>query len=246
MTYTTFLPELSEEVLIRSSIEVIKNYSMTTSKLYELCQTEHFWIKKLKYNKLPLIPFDDFILKGSNFKSWSELYIVMQEAYNQLMDIMLVNKIEAGRKYNKTNGIMNIELYIYENLTSDDLLNILPKESFVFYYENVLFETNNYKPNLLKIQLNNDSYNLKYIVLDTETENFIQSGVNISKLEMLNILTLLLFDVVILDSTDFDIGGEDNLSMLYVQSDINHLSTMMDRQSLWMTLDYQGLLKATY
>ena len=167
----------------------------------------------------------------------------METPKSQLIsDILLINKIESLRPYNKTSGVMKIDLYTtYEDEGSDALLTILPKESYTFYLDKELFNVDNYSPNLLKIQLIDDGYVLKYTVLDLDSENFVESTVKINESELTTILTLIMHDADRLGS-DFDIYDDHNQSFYPFNCDINPNSLLIGRESIWDTLKYLNAL----
>lgn len=241
-----FLPELSKEVLLRADLNTLRNYCASNKALHNLCESKHFWIEKMQYNHLPVPVFDDDAIKNykkqneikSNYKLYYSLYDSMLKNKKLIQDILLINKIESHRPYNKSKGIIKVDLdMIYEELGSDALLTLFPKESYIFYNDNELTETDNYSPNLLTIQLINNDYILKYTVLDLDTEFFLESSTKIDENELILVLGLIMFDVD-LYGTDFDITDDKNNTFIPFDSNINPNSPLIGRESIWDTLKY--------
>lgn len=237
-----FLPELSEEVLIRADLDTLRNYCIVNKQIHKLCESKAFWIKKMQYNNLPVPIFDEEKYKKNNKikseKLWYDVYHTLLTHQKIIKDILLINKIESRRKYNQSNGIIKIELYdFYEDGSADTLLSLFPEESFVFYLDDALFNTNKYGLNLLKFQLIDDYYMLIYTVLDLETENFLESKTKINELEVMKILGQIMFDAKDL-MTDFDILDEHNNTFYQLNMNINPNSPLIGRESIWDTLKY--------
>lgn len=204
----------------------------------------------MQYNNLPTPTFDEEAVKKykknhkikTDYEVYYKLYDIVLKNKKLIEDILLINKIEFSRPYNKSIGIIEIDLdLIYEDLGSDALLTFFPKESYIFYdpdeNDKVPITPDNYDPNLLKIQLINNNYILKYIVLDLDTEIFLESSVKIDENSLINIIGLILFDVE-LYGTDVDIMDNNNHSFFPFNGNMNPNSTLIGRESIWDTLKY--------
>jgi hypothetical protein len=151
----------------------------------------------------------------------------MVQASEITKGILLINKIEKNRNYNKSNGVIKIELYdSYEEDGSDALINILPDFNIDI----------NYSPNLIKITLLDNDYNLEYIVLNLETEDFETYSKIVPEKEIIRILTLFLFDSYTL--YDINILDDKNQDFLPINENINPNSPLIGRESMWDTLKY--------
>lgn len=239
-TQNDLLPESIYEILLRADLETIQQYCMTHKT--NLCKDDNFWNNKLKGKveigkNLPSIYIDehrtvehyiDNMGVDNISELWKVLYTNMNQANVTIKNILLINKIEKNSNFNKSDGIIKIELYeSYEDGGSDALIHILP---------NFNIKLDNYTPNYIQITLIDNDYKFDYTVLDLDTEEFITYSKILDEKEIINILTLFLFDYHTLFV--LDIIDDNNNSFLPINDNINPNSPLINRERIWDTLKY--------
>ncbi len=229
------------EILLHSDLKTIHQYCMTHKNNH--CDTI-FWKNKLKgkiyFNHyLPSIIIDEnrtvehfmYNLELNDINQLSkELYIIMEKSYNKAKHILLVNKIEKNSNFNKTNGIIIID--INSDLSygkGTELTNILPFNITIDYY----------LPFSIKFTLLENNYKIEYEIFDAGTEDYEIYEKILNENEMINILTLFLFDTYTLYS--IGIVDDKNKSFSPINATINPTSSSFGRERIWDTLKYMNI-----
>lgn len=179
-------------IMINSSIDVLKNMCMTNQQAMKYCRSKTFWNDKLINNQIPVIPIDDkYIdryldnLEVTIDKFWEKMYSLMVHASEIAKGILLINKIEKNRNYNKSNGV--IEIHVYDSYEGEG-------NHAIYLLEPIFDISIEYSPNIIKITLRDIDYKLEYTVLNIETNDNQTYSKIVSKKEIIRILTLFLFD----------------------------------------------------
>jgi len=235
------------EILLRADLETIRQYCMTHKN--NLCKDDSFWKNKLKDKvdfgeNLPSIYIDDIrtvegymdILEIKDMRNlWKALYQNMKKAKNTAEHILLINKIEKTSKFNRTDGIIIIELYdSYEYDGSDTLINILADFDVII---------DNYSANYVRMTLYENNYKFKFTGLNLKTKDLDTYTEIVNEDKIIRILTLILFD----SYTLFDIDIQDNRGKTFLPNirynvpNIRNDWILAGRQRIWDTLKYLNI-----
>jgi hypothetical protein len=245
MEHVNLTNDIIYEILLRADLETIRQYYMTHKN--NLSKDESFWKDKLKgkieFNRdLPSIYIDDirtvtWYMDNLEIKNICDLGKILYQHMRKVKDtankILLINKIESTSEFNKSEGVIIIELYeSYEEQGSDALINILPNFDFIL---------DNCSANKITITLLEKNYIFEFKFLDFKTEKFQTYASILSEDQILHMLTLFLFD----SNTLFviDIISNNGTSFLPWTRDINYNDataaiSFIDRQRVWDTLKY--------
>lgn len=229
------LPELIDEILLRSDLETINSYFMTHK-----CNMEQFWIRKLKDKveigkNLPSITFrehhtiEDY-MKMLNVGVGNLSKVVtslMRKAEYFAKRILLINKIEKNAKVNKTTGV--IYSIFDENYFPREVKYILSKLLPTFSQTDGIFYDNYVKIELLDDVLYRVKYS-GYDEFDKVSVKFLNVLVNEDII--LEILTVSIFESLTLFK---NANITDRNNELFLPSITNIIP---ERERIWDTLKY--------
>lgn len=219
------------EILLRSDIGTIRQFSFTNKKIYQLCNQEHFWQSKLKLDGLPNIIFDemrhiDYIavcVQIKNFELWINLYKFMKRAQFEAKVIILINKIEKKKGFGYTGVIMmnfKNSTYAMEDDGGAAAVQAILTE---FIIDDIGI------PVSISIELLDHHYELKYKVLIQDKT--VSYNAIIDEQKVVRILTLFLFDY-------YTIIGEFNIVDIVGDSFLYQKGSYYKR-GMWDLIHYQ-------
>lgn len=150
--------ETMKEILLRANTDTIKRYCQTSTIAKRLCDDERFWKEKFARDNL-YFPIswdadDNYYIDNYNF---------FINKLNNIRIALKINAIEKNRTYNKTKGIIivNIEHMEKDNLRDlSDLLNI-EIESDIITFNEIQFHLTD-KGYLIKLTRDNKIIDLGY------------------------------------------------------------------------------------
>lgn len=239
--------------MLRSDITTIQKYCQTNIEAYKMCHDLIFWNEKLKYeNSIPIV-LSDREIDDSVFDSYNEmfntnnryiiLYNLIKLAEHDAKFALMVNQIETERKYNPSFGTMSVELsgeklphyYVIYDIIKPTLIN--------FNIENWTYNTISITYDYIE-----GSYSLNYnLFTNDEDEEEQDFDIIITKLQAIQILTLLLFDKYTAVNEDIYIKGRRDLEFYYDRDpsgnyDYNYYIRYNIYETLYQ-LEKQGLLE---
>ncbi len=233
---TILVDDTLREILLRSDVETIEQYCLTTKDANKLCNDQYFWHDKLLLEGLP--SFIHYDLKNINnhysdlFKTKNKLIILYQlmiTANKDARKILMINDIEKHRQYKPTIGVIS---------TNDG--EIIQVKTFNVLPEKAVKKLNKFGDDeicVIEIHYKKDQYQLYLYSCSDVSQNI--SHYKITYHEALNILTVLLFekyvdinpDLILVnsnmtqfyDDTDFKGGDVDMLMMQTYYETLNAL-----------------------
>ena len=186
---TTLVPkDILYNILLQSDVETLNNLCRTNKEAETLCKSVQFWMDKMNNDNLPIYEVKN--KKLSKLKIYEETV----KAVKRTNDTLTINKIEATRSYNKTNG--SIHLFTngeYEKITDipslpqiliDDIVSQLEDSNNDFNFNSIILK-----------YIDDNTYNIKCIVLDNITENFYEAETTININTVKNIMNKFIFDM---------------------------------------------------
>lgn len=223
------------QTLLNSDVNTLRQLCLSNKHNHQICTSNQFWQNKLRHHHLPNIIFDDtrtIELMADNLELdldnkiqlWSKLYQTMKESHQEAKNIILIYNVLKDKGFTDM-GNMRIILYDIYDFSEHPEVDV---DAILHIH----VDLNHYLPNFIDIIYNNDqNIILKYTVLDQDTEDFETYDKNINKNELINILTLFLFDYKTITGM-FDIQDVKGKSYLD-QKGSDYL------RGMWDLLNYQ-------
>jgi hypothetical protein len=179
-------------ILLNTRALVIGRIYSISKQINTMLIGEQFWRDKLALVGIPLVVLENkptmmnyisIYLKTTINRVWITLYQEMVSAYDTAKCIITISKI------NKISGYVDdkIMITLYDEYNNkDDVLPMLPTMNI---------DIPNYSPNLIDIKCEDDSsntYNIKYTVLNTDTDDFNTYSVEVNEAEVLYMMSLFI------------------------------------------------------
>ena len=227
-----------KEIMLRADVDTIKIYCLTNKNAEKLCHDPYFWNEKLKLENLPPlfiqnmpdVNLENYIGIYHIKNEWMILYSLMKTANKDAKKILIVNDMEANRKYDKTTGQISTD-------QSDDIII----DDFYVLPVKAIEKLKKLKDNhIVNIEIHyNGKYTLYLYTSNTDDSSENTTHYKISYHETLNILTLLLYnkyidvnpDLILVDSNDTE---------FYYDTDFRGTTNayLMAKQTIYETINY--------
>ena len=106
----TKIDDANYEILKTLDIKSLSKYCSTNKYAQQICNNDDFWQSKFNYDQLPL---NAISTQPLTLNEWIKEYVLVSEAYKNAFNIIAMNEVEQIRKEDKTNGLIYVNMYVF-------------------------------------------------------------------------------------------------------------------------------------